>query len=353
MKKATTYAAAGVDIEEANATKRRIKSLVRSTFRAEALMDIGGFGGLFAPRWDAYEEPVLVSSVDSVGTKLKIAFLTGNHRTVGIDIVSHCANDILVHGAEPLFFLDYLGMGKHVSDVAVEVVEGVAEGCKRAGCTLIGGEMAELPDFYQEGEYDLAGTIVGIVDRGKILDGSKIRPGDRIIGLGSDGLHTNGYSLARKLVFEMADLAVDVYVARLGRTLGDELLRPHRCYVKPILALMKSGCQDTDRRAEIHGMVHITGGGFWDNIPRVLPSGTAVRIQKGTWPVSPIFPFLQEIGRVEEEEMFHVFNMGIGMMIIVCSEDVRVVLDFLEGWGERAYLIGEIVEGDQGVELFA
>ena len=223
-----TYAAAGVDIDAATETKRRIRSAVRSTFGPEVLTDIGGFGGFFEVSWRDYRNPVLVSSTDSVGTKLKVAFRTGRHDTVGIDIVAHCVNDILVHGAEPLFFLDYLGMGRHDTEVAAAVVEGVAEGCRRAGCALIGGEMAELPEFYREGEYDLAGTIVGIVERERIVDGGAIRSGDRVIGLASDGLHTNGYSLARRLLFDEAGLEVDTFVDALSRTVGEELLQPHR-----------------------------------------------------------------------------------------------------------------------------
>ena len=337
MTRADSYAAAGVDIEAANLTKKRIESLVRGTFRPEVLTDIGGFGGLFAVKWKEYEEPVLVASVDGVGTKLKLAFRMDRHDTVGIDIVAHCANDILVQGAEPLFFVDYLGMGKHRGEVAERIVAGVAEGCKRVGCALLGGEMAELPEFYREGEYDLAGTIVGVVDRKRIIDGATIMPGDTVLGLGSDGLHTNGYSLARKLIFEVAKLEADSYVEALGRTVGEELLRPHRSYVHPILKAYQI--------VSIKGLAHITGGGFQDNIPRILPEGTSVEITLRSWPIPPIFPFLQELGEVSQEEMFHVFNMGIGIVLIVAPEDEETVATMLKDQGECVFRIGRVIAG--------
>ena len=342
-----TYAAAGVDLDASDRTKRRIREMVRSTFSPEVLTDIGLFGGLFAPKWREYKEPVLVSSVDSVGTKLKVAFMMDKHDTVGVDIVNHCANDILAQGAEPLFFMDYLGMGKHREDVAADVVKGVVEGCRQAGCALLGGEMAELPDLYRQEEYDLAGMIVGMVERSRIVDGSTIRPGDVLWGLGSDGLHTNGYSLARKLIFEVKGLTVDDFVDALGCTVGEELLRPHRSYVKPVLALMKQ-MADT-HRPMVKGIAHITGGGMSDNIPRILPEGTSARIRRGSWPVSPIFRFLQEIGRVEEREMFRTFNMGIGMVVVVAPEEAEKAYRILDGEGERVYSVGEIVAGERDV----
>jgi phosphoribosylformylglycinamidine cyclo-ligase len=341
MTRADSYAAAGVDVEAANRTKQRIRSLVRGTFTPEVLSDIGGFGGLFEPRWNEYEHPVLVASVDSVGTKLKVAFRMDRHDTVGIDIVAHCANDILVQGAQPLFFLDYIGMGKHLGEVVERVVAGVAEGCKRVGCVLLGGEMAELPEFYQQGEYDLAGTMVGVVDRERIIDGSTIRPGDKILGLASDGLHTNGYSLARKLIFQQAKLGVDTYVDALSRTIGEELLRPHRSYVRPVLEVY--------RTIPIKGIAHITGGGFQDNIPRVLPDGASVEISLGTWPTPAIFSFLQEIGNVTLEEMYHVFNMGIGMVAILSPEDEDAAAAMLEAQGEEVFHIGRVTAGDGDV----
>ena len=341
--KTYTYASAGVDIDAADETKRRIRSIVRSTFGPEVLTDIGGFGGFFAVPWRDYENPVLVSSTDSVGTKLKVAFRTGKHDTVGIDIVAHCVNDILVHGAEPLFFLDYLGMGQHDTEVVAAVIEGVAEGCRRAGCALIGGEMAELPEFYRKGEYDLAGTIVGIVERERIVDGAVIHPGDTLIGLMSDGLHTNGYSLARKLLFDEAGMEVDTFVNALGRTVGEELLRPHRCYARPVLELLGQG--------EVNGMAHITGGGLLNNLPRVLPEGVSARIRMDSWRVPPIFSLLQEIGNVSQAEMYRTFNMGVGMVLIVPRDLADETVRFLEMQGECTGIIGEIVPGECTVEL--
>jgi phosphoribosylformylglycinamidine cyclo-ligase len=336
MNKTKAYASAGVDIDAADQTKRNIKQLVRGTFGPEVLTDIGGFGGLFAPAWKDYKDPVLVSSADGVGTKLKIAFLTGIHNTVGADLVSHCANDILVQGARPLFFLDYLAMGHHDSDVATAVIEGVANGCKASNCALLGGEMAEMPDFYAPGEYDLAGTIVGMVDKDRILTGATITEGDALIGLASDGLHTNGYSLARKLLFETAGWNVDTHVDDLNATVGQALLAPHRSYVTPAFKLMET--------VSIHGMAHITGGGLKDNLPRILPDGLGARIQRGTWPELPIFKVLQNIGDdIEANELFQVFNMGIGMVIVVPSDQAQNAQEILQKTGENAYIIGEII----------
>ena len=343
MTQRSAYAAAGVDIEAADATKRRMKSIVRSTFGPEVLADIGGFGGLFAPAWRDYREPVLVSSVDGVGTKLKVAFMTGIHHTVGADLVYHCANDILAQGARPLFFLDYIGLGGHDPEVVLAVVSGVAEGCRRVGCALIGGETATRPDLYRPGEYDLAGTIVGIVERARVVDGSAIRAGDALIGLASDGLHTNGYSLARRLLFEVAGMTPETRVEAWGATVGEELLKPHRCYVGPVFHLLD--------RTPVRGMAHITGGGLVDNLPRTLPAGLAVRIEKGTWPVPPVFTTLKAIGDVSEGEMFRVFNVGIGFVVAVPADRAEEVLDLLRAQGERAYRIGTVVEGTGGVEI--
>ena len=339
------YATAGVNIEGAGRTKRSIAALVRSTFGPEVLADIGGFGGLFAPRWDSYRDPVLVAGTDGVGTKLKIAFLTGIHNTVGADLVAHCANDILVQGARPLFFLDYLAMGKHDSFVAEAVIEGIATGCKACGCALLGGEMAEMPDFYAEGEYDLAGTIVGIVSREDILDGSRVQPGDKLLGLPSSGLHTNGYSLARRLLFETAGWDVDTRLDELGGTIGETLLAPHRSYVSSVFGLMEA--------VTLRGMAHITGGGIVDNLPRTLPDGFGARIFRGTWPEPPVFNLLQRVGDdIHVDEMFRVFNMGVGMVLVVPSSQAEQAVENLNRNGEEGYIIGEVVtDTASGVQI--
>ena len=343
--KSDAYAAAGVNIEGADRTKRGIVALVRSTFGPEVLADIGGFGGLFAPRWDAYRDPVLVAGTDGVGTKLKIAFLTGIHNTVGADLVAHCANDILVQGARPLFFLDYLAMGKHDSAVAEAVVEGIANGCKTCGCALLGGEMAEMPDFYAEGEYDLAGTIVGIVNREDILDGSRVQPGDKLIALPSSGLHTNGYSLARRLLFETAGWDVATQLDELGGTIGETLLAPHRSYVSSVFGLMEA--------VTVRGMAHITGGGIVDNLPRTLPDGLGARILRGTWPEPPVFNLLQRVGDdIHVDEMFRVFNMGMGMVLVVPSSQAEQAVEQLSRHGDEGYIIGEVVtDTASGVQI--
>jgi phosphoribosylformylglycinamidine cyclo-ligase len=344
MEKQKAYAAAGVDIDAAGRTKKRIADYVRSTFGPEVLCDIGQFGGLYAPPWQAYDNPVLVASTDSVGTKVKVASLAGVHHTVGADIVAHCADDILVQGARPLFFLDYLGIGRHDPEIVEDVVKGVAEGCRASGCALLGGEMAELPGFYAEGEYDLVGTIVGMVDRGAILDGSRVRAADVLVGLGSDGLHTNGYSLARKLLFETAGWDVDTRVDELDATVGEALLAPHRSYVSPVLSLMED--------VPVRAMAHITGGGLLDNVPRSLPSGLGARVRSGSWPVLPIFTLLQRLGQVDGEEMFQVFNMGLGMVLVVPPDRADEAVRKLVGDGEAAYVVGEVVEDpDQEVRI--
>ncbi|HYY43250.1 MAG TPA: phosphoribosylformylglycinamidine cyclo-ligase, partial [Pyrinomonadaceae bacterium] len=287
-------------------------------------------------------EPVLVASADGVGTKLKIAFMTGVHDTVGRDLVNHCTNDILVQGARPLFFLDYVATGVLSPDVIVSVVDGVAQGCRENGCVLLGGETAEMPGFYAEGEYDVAGFIVGVVDRAKVIDGSRVEPGDVLLGLPSAGLHTNGYSLARKLFFEVAGYEVETRVEALGMTVGEALLQPHLSYLRPLEGLLDTGA--------VKALAHITGGGLLENIPRVLPEGTAVEIEKGSWPVPPLFRVMQELGNVSETEMHRTFNMGVGMVVICSPEDAEAVRYHFDSPGECSH-IGRVVEGSREVRL--
>ncbi len=342
-KEKTTYRDAGVDIEEGNRFVQLIKPLVKATKRPEVLTDIGGFGGLFALQSGKYKKPVLVSSTDGVGTKLKVAFMAGKHDTVGIDLVAMCVNDIIVQGAEPLFFLDYLGTGKLSAEKSVEVVKGISAGCVQAGCALIGGETAELPGFYSDGEYDLAGFTVGVADYDQIIDGSSITVGDRIIGLASSGLHSNGYSLARKVFFDKMGLGIDSLVDGFRGTLGDELLTPTHIYVKPLLNLI--------RDFNIKGMAHITGGGLLENVPRVLPQHCKAVIEKNSWPKAPVFEVLREAGNVDEEEMYRTFNYGIGMVLIVPENQCDDILSRLNGFNEKAYLIGEIAANDSGQQI--
>jgi len=332
-----------VDIDAAEAAKKRMKALVERTRVPGIIGGIGAFGGLFAPELGGMKEPVLVASADGVGTKLKIAFMTNRHNTVGIDIVCHCANDILVQGAKPLFFLDYLALGHLVEDVVVEIVSGVSEGCIRAGCGLLGGETAEMPDFYARGEYDLAGFIVGLADRANILDGSRVKPGDVLLGLASDGLHTNGYSLARKALFDAAGYTVETVVEGLDEALGDALLRPHRCYSPSVLPLLAGG--------EIHAMAHITGGGLLDNIPRSLPEGCGVRINREAWNVPPLFNVIQKAGDVPDAEMYRAVNMGIGMVLMVAPEAADRISEALGAAGETVYRVGAVQEGTRHVEI--
>jgi phosphoribosylformylglycinamidine cyclo-ligase len=330
------YSESGVDIDRANQAKKRIKSLVRSTFNPSVLSDIGLFGGLYRPELVHFQRPVLVSSVDGVGTKLKVAFMSGIHNTVGVDLVSHCTNDILVQGAFPLFFLDYIATGILDPDVVEQVVSGLVEGCRRSGCALIGGETAEMPDFYQPGEYDLAGFIVGIVDEVKVLP-QGVAKGDILVGLPSSGLHTNGYSLARKLFFEIAQHAVDSYVPELKKTVAEELLTPHRNY----LPVLKEMVQSDD----LHAMAHITGGGITENLDRVLPADLDAQVKRGTWEVLPVFRYIRERGKVEDTEMYRTFNMGIGMILIVSKDRADRAQAYLQSRGEQFYVIGEITEG--------
>ena len=337
-----TYRDAGVDIDEMNSAVLRMKEHVRSTFTPGVLSDLGSFGGIFAPDLSSYRQPVLVSSIDGVGTKLKVAFLVGKHDSIGIDLVSHCVNDILVQGARPLFFLDYFATGKLSKDVVVEVVKGLAEGCRAVGCALLGGETAEMPGLYGEGEYDLAGCIVGIADRERIVDGSGITPKDAVIGLASSGLHTNGYSLARRVLFET--LGPHDRPAQLGGgTLGEELLTPHRCYANVVLPLLDE--------LPIKGMAHLTGGGFYDNIPRVLPANCSVTVDRRTWPIPPIFTLIQEFGNVPDSEMFRTFNMGIGFVLIAHREQASSILQRLRDSGQDAWLIGEVHRGVPEVDV--
>lgn len=341
----TTYRQAGVDIEAGNEFVRRITPLVRATFRPEVLTDLGGFGGLFRFEASRYTDPVLVSGTDGVGTKLKIAFMMDRHETVGIDLVAMCANDIAVSGAEPLFFLDYLATGKLTVSKAEAIVKGIAEGCRQAGCALIGGETAEMPSFYADGEYDLAGFAVGVVDRPKIIDGRDIRPGDILVGLASTGLHSNGYSLARRILFENGGLTVESRLADLDRCLGEVLLTPTRIYAKQILAIAAG--------VPIKGIAHITGGGLTENLPRIFPKDCRARLHRGSWPVPPIFTVLEKMGKVPVDEMYRVFNMGIGLVLVLPSDCVDAVMAKTASLGDRAYVIGEMVAGtadDERVE---
>ena len=340
------YRQSGVDIDAGNETVRRIKSLARGTFTPGVLSEIGSFGGLFSLASAGLSEPVLVSSADGVGTKLKVAFMTGRHNTIGADLVNHCINDILVQGATPLFFLDYLATGRLSPDVAEQIVTGVARACRENGCALIGGETAEMPGFYADGEYDIAGFIVGAVDRRKLIDGKSIRPGDVLIGLPSSGLHTNGYSLARKVVFELCGLHADSFVPELSATAGDVLLATHRSYLPSIGPLLDAGL--------VKGMAHITGGGITENLPRVLPEGCAADIDRGSWTVPPVFTFLADRGDIAIDEMFRTFNMGIGLIIVCDSEASSRVIESLRHAGEtKATRIGRVVAGDREVRYIS
>jgi len=332
-----TYRDAGVDIERQDEALDRIKQLVKSTRTGGVLADLGSFGGLFAPDLSGCASPVLVSSCDGIGTKLRIAFMSGVHDTVGRDLVNHCVNDILVQGARPLFFMDYVATGRLDPAVLAAVVEGVAGGCREAGCALLGGEIAEMPGFYADGEYDVAGFIVGLVGRELLLDGSRVREGDVLLGLPSSGLHTNGYSLARKIFFEVAGLGVDDRVDEIGATVAEALLSEHRCYLRPLEGLLADGT--------IHALAHITGGGLPDNLPRVLPQGLAARVERDSWPVPPVFSFMQRRGNVEPAEMDRTFNMGLGMVVVADPKEVDAIEAHLETRGEEHFRIGRIVPG--------
>jgi phosphoribosylformylglycinamidine cyclo-ligase len=336
-----TYADAGVDIDRANRTKKRIKYLAHKTFNRGVLSEIGGFGGLFSIDKTKYVDPVLVSSVDGVGTKLKIAFEMNVHQTIGADLVNHCVNDIAVQGAAPMFFMDYLATGELHPEVAEKVVEGLATACKANGCALIGGETAEMPGFYSGGEYDLAGFIVGVVERERIITGSTVEAGDVILGLPSNGLHTNGYSLARKLLFEVGGYTLDTYVNELKGKVGNELLRTHKSYWPIIRKLLAA--------ESVSAMAHITGGGITENLPRVLPKGVAAVIEVGSWPVLPIFEHLQKLGNVPQDEMLRTFNMGLGMLLVIPSKKFKKAQSVLERAGEKAHTVGRIIKGDRKV----
>jgi phosphoribosylformylglycinamidine cyclo-ligase len=329
-----SYKDAGVSIDEADRAVSSIRTMARKTFTKNVLTDIGSFGGGYLLR--GYRDPVLVSSADGVGTKLKLAFLTGRHSTVGEDLVNHCVNDIAVQGAVPLFFLDYFAVGKLDARVAADIISGIARGCKANGCALIGGETAEMPGFYAPGEYDLAGFIVGAVERKRMLTGTKIRAGDVLIGLPSSGLHTNGYSLARKLLFEVAGHTPDARLAELESTIADELLKLHRSYLKPLRALDDAGI--------LKGAAHITGGGITDNTPRILPKGLGARIDLGSWPVLPIFEVLKKIGQIPEHDWRRTFNLGIGMIFVVSSRDLAKAGKMLDKIKEPWYAIGAVVK---------
>jgi phosphoribosylformylglycinamidine cyclo-ligase len=336
-----TYADAGVDISRANRTKQRIKYLAHKTFTRGVLSEIGGFGGLFAIDKVKYSDPVLVSSVDGVGTKLKVAFEMGLHSTIGGDLVNHCVNDILVQGAAPLFFMDYLATGTLDPTIAEKVVEGLADACKHNGCALIGGETAEMPGFYPDGEYDLAGFIVGVVERDRIITGKDVQIGDIVLGLPSNGLHTNGYSLARKLLFEVARYSPETYVNEIKNKVGNELMRTHKSYWPSLKRMLDAQC--------VSALAHVTGGGITENLPRVLPRGTAALIELGSWPLQPIFEHLQALGNVPQDEMLRTFNMGLGMLLVVPSAKFKKAQTVLERVGEKAYTVGRIIKGERKV----
>jgi phosphoribosylformylglycinamidine cyclo-ligase len=336
-----TYADAGVDIERANRAKQRIKYLAHRTFNKCVLSDIGGFGGLFAVDKKKYTDPVLVSSVDGVGTKLKIAFEMNLHHTIGGDLVNHCVNDIAVQGAAPMFFMDYFATGKLDPEIAERVVSGIADACKHNGCALIGGETAEMPGFYGGGEYDLAGFIVGVVEREKIITGKNVAIGDVLVGLPSNGLHTNGYSLARKLLFEVARYSPESYINDIKNKVGNELMRTHKSYWPTLRRLFEADA--------VNALAHITGGGITENLPRVLPKGTAAQVQLGSWPVQPIFSHLQKLGNIGDTEMLRTFNMGIGIVLVVPPKKFKRVQTVLERAGEKGFTIGRIIKGDKKV----
>ncbi len=338
----STYKDAGVDIKAGYKSVELIKGHVRKTFRPEVITDLGGFGALFSINKEKYNNPVLVSGTDGVGTKLKIAFLMDKHDTIGQDCVAMCVNDVACSGAEPLFFLDYLALGKNIPEKVEQIVKGIADGCLMAGCSLVGGETAEMPGMYKEDEYDIAGFCVGIVDKDKIVNGKKIKEGDILVGLSSNGIHSNGYSLVRKILSPSTE-KLNQYIEKLGCTLGEEILRPTRIYVRTIMSVLERFC--------IKGIANITGGGFYENIPRIIPEGLRVRINKGRWPVLPIFDLIQTLGNIEEYEMNSTFNMGIGMVLAVDKPAAEDLIAYVNSIGEKGYVIGEIISGEAGVEF--
>ena len=341
MAEQLTYKDSGVDIDAGNYSVKLIKDSVKATYRPEVLGDLGGFGGLFALNSGKYKEPVLVSGTDGVGTKLRLAFMLDKHDTIGQDAVAMCVNDILVQGAEPLFFLDYLAVGKLDPEQVASVVKGVANACKESGCALIGGETAEMSGFYPVGEYDIAGFAVGVVEKSKVITSERVKEGDVLLGLPSSGVHSNGYSLVRKICFEHKGFKGDEYINELGKTIGEELLTPTRLYPKTCLPLIE--------KFDIHGMVHITGGGFYDNIPRVLPRGTRAVLNADLWPMLPVFPFLMNLGGVDPHEMYRTYNCGLGMLLILTREEAEKAKEILASINEPVYEVGEITEGSQDV----
>lgn len=334
MVKKITYKDAGVDIDAANKFVQSLKTIVKPTFRPEVLSGIGGFGSLFALNIQKYKNPVLVSSTDGVGTKLRVAFMMNRHDTIGIDLVAMCVNDIVAQGAEPLFMLDYISTGKIKENILMDIVKGIVAGCKEAGCSLIGGETAEMPSFYKDGEYDVAGFVVGVVEKDKIIDGSSITVGDKIIGIASSGIHSNGLSLARKVLFDKPGIKPDEFYEELGCTVGEELLKPTRIYIKTVINLL--------RDLQINGIANITGGGLVDNISRILPGGCTANIQVGSWDVPSVFDLIKTKGGIDDREMFRTFNNGIGMVLVVPSGDEEEILLRLKGLNEKAFVIGEI-----------
>jgi len=337
-----SYKESGVDVTAGYKSVELIKKSVQSTHDKSVLADIGGFGGLYAPKMNGISEPVLVSGTDGVGTKLKLAFLMDKHNTIGQDCVAMCVNDIVCTGAKPMFFLDYLALGKNVPEKVAQIVEGIVDGCKLAECSLVGGETAEMPGFYPEDEYDLAGFSVGMVDKKDIIDSNTIDVGDKVIGIASSGVHSNGFSLIRK-VFNVSKETLAEYVEELGKTLGEELLTPTKIYVGPVLKVLE--------QVKVKGVSNITGGGFYENLPRILKDGTALNIQKNSYEIPAIFKLLQQKGNIPEADMYSTFNMGIGMALIVAKEDADKVIEMLESEGERAYLIGEVVEGNKEIKI--
>lgn len=335
-----SYKEAGVDVTAGYKSVELMKQFVKNTYSKDVISDLGGFGGLYALDTEEMSKPILVSGTDGVGTKLKLAFLMDKHDTIGQDCVAMCVNDIVCCGAKPLFFLDYMALGKNVPEVVATIVKGVADGCVKAGCSLVGGETAEMPGFYQEGEYDLAGFSVGVVDKDKIINSNTIEVGDKVIGIASSGVHSNGFSLVRK-IFDVNEENLRKYYDELGMTLGESLLTPTKIYVKPVLELIKS--------MPVKGISHITGGGFYENMPRMLRDGVSLKIQKDSYPVLPIFKLIQNIGNIPERDMYNTFNMGIGMAIIVKAEDAENAVKILEEQGEKAYIIGEVVEGNKEI----
>ncbi|MEW6731923.1 MAG: phosphoribosylformylglycinamidine cyclo-ligase [Acidobacteriota bacterium] len=338
-----TYEGAGVNIDTANEAKRRIKALARATFNPQVLSEIGSFGAMFRADFRSIKEPVLVASTDGVGTKLKIAFMTGIHNTVGYDLVAHCVDDILVQGARPLFFLDYIAMGELEPTTVAAIVEGLARACGEVGCPLIGGETAEMPGFYARGEYDVAGFIIGVVDRELIITGERIASGDLLLGLPALGLHTNGYSLARKIFFETKGYQPDSFIEELHCTVAEELLKPHRNYLPALDGLLDRGL--------IKGLAHLTGGGFLENIPRILPENCEALVARGSWPVLPVFTLMQQLGNIDESQMYRVFNMGIGMVVAISTTDLAAVTEHFQRLNEPFYQIGRIATGTRQVRL--